>query len=121
MGFLFPLQLPEREQDIIYVRTFCSISRTLEELSSTQDRGYKDIGQMEKEQRSPWRVPINLERYKDGYIEITSLQNQLLNAKLKQADVIHWKNHVHSLLVPLTKHQIHSIPIALSMLIEMVL
>ena len=121
MGFLFPLQLPEREQDIIYVRTFCSISRTLEELSSSQERGYKDIGQMEKEQRSPWRVPINLERYKDGYIEITSLQNQLLNAKLKQADVIHWKNHVHSLLVPLTKHQIHSIPIALSMLIEMVL
>ena len=58
---------------------------------------------MEKEQRSPWRVPINLERYKDGYIEITSLQNQLLNAKLKQADVIHWKNHVRSLLVPLTK------------------
>ena len=111
MGFLFPLQLPEREQDIIYVRTFCSISRTLEELSSSQERGYKDIGQMEKEQRSPWRVPINLERYKDGYIEITSLQNQLLNAKLKQADVIHWKNHVRSLLVPLTKKQIHTIPI----------
>ena len=121
MGFLFPLQLPEREQDIIYVRTFCSTSRTLEELSSSQERGYKDIGQMEKEQRSPWRVPINLERYKDGYIEITSLQNQLLNAKLKQADVIHWKNHVRSLLVPLTKKQIPTIPIAMSMLIAMVL
>ena len=65
---------------------------------------------MEKEQRSPWRVPINLERYKDGYIEITSLQNQLLNAKLKQADVIHRKNHVRS-LVPLTQNQIPTIPI----------
>ena len=78
MGFLFPLQLPEREQDIIYVRTFCSTSRTLEELSSSQERGYKDIGQMEKEQRSPWRVPINLERwvYRDNFTSKPIAQRQ---------------------------------------------